>query len=259
MSLNFPAVDDIPLAKSPLTEVICQVRFPTILSIVQGVPVDFQTAIRRRFPELDEEHTFQMQIVQGRGARAANAEGLSRAFHFRTADGATLASLTADAYALSTSSYSVWQDFATDLALVHDAMVDVYGVPYAKRIGLRYVNLFDAERTGCDSLEELTQLLRPELGALLVTDAWTDPEEYVSRLLLTDNTGRLAFRIAARTPDSEPPSILLDLDYYEEAESLSLDGLIERCDRYHDMIYRAFRWSIRPEKLSVFEPKFERR
>lgn len=253
MSLRFPQVKDIPLASSPLTEVICQVRFPPVLSIVQGQPVDFQSAIRKRFPELEEEQSFQMQVVQGALGQAANAEVLGRSFHFRTADGETLASLGVDAYALSTSRYSTWDTFAADLKLVHEAVMDVYELPYAKRIGLRYINVLSAERIGCETLGDLRSILRPELGAAMVTDAWDKPDEFTSRILLTDEEGHLSLRIGARSPAGEQPSILLDLDYYEE-RSLALDNFIDRCDRYHDLIYRAFRWAIRPEKLTVFDP-----
>ena len=37
-------------ANSPLIEVICQLRFPTILSIGSTVPAQFQEAVRDEFP-----------------------------------------------------------------------------------------------------------------------------------------------------------------------------------------------------------------
>ena len=37
-------------ARSPLVEVICQLRFPTILSIGANEPAAFQEAVRRDFP-----------------------------------------------------------------------------------------------------------------------------------------------------------------------------------------------------------------
>ena len=37
--------------KPQLVEVICQLRFPTILSISARDPADFQEAIRREFPQ----------------------------------------------------------------------------------------------------------------------------------------------------------------------------------------------------------------
>ena len=37
-------------ARSPLVEVICQLRFPSILSIGAKEPAEFQEAVRREFP-----------------------------------------------------------------------------------------------------------------------------------------------------------------------------------------------------------------
>lgn len=46
----FGHYDRYQYAKSPLVEVICQLRFPTILSIGSQEPAAFQEAIRREFP-----------------------------------------------------------------------------------------------------------------------------------------------------------------------------------------------------------------
>ena len=54
--LCFPPVEEVQLRRSPLREVICQVRFPPLLRIVNGYPVDFQERIRQHFPELGTEH-----------------------------------------------------------------------------------------------------------------------------------------------------------------------------------------------------------
>ena len=37
-------------ARSPLVEVICQLRFPAILAINTKEPAEFQEAVRRSFP-----------------------------------------------------------------------------------------------------------------------------------------------------------------------------------------------------------------
>lgn len=253
MPIRFPAVEDVPLANPPLAEVLCQVRFPTILNISRGHPIEFQEAIRKRFPELEEENNLHVRVGSEGGVHAANAEVLGRTFHFRTSDGGTLASLSTDAFALSTTQYTIWDAFAKDLALVHESAMAVYGLPYARRIGLRYVNHLDVERTGSKSFEEMKELLRPELVAMLTTNAWDRAEEMVSQVLLKDDAGRLILRVAAGAGEGLTPVILLDFDYYEEGR-IPLEDLVERCNRYHEVIYRAFRWSMRSETMKVFDP-----
>lgn len=254
MSLKFPIVEDIPLSKPPLKEVICQVRFPPILGIARGEPVDFQEAIRERFPELEEEQTVQVRVIGSPGGQAADADVGTRVFRFGTADGGSQVTLSVDAFALATSKYTVWEDFAQDLDLAFRAAMSAYRLPYAKRVGLRYVNQFDSEHLGFKTFKELTELFRPDLVTLMATDAWDYPDELVSQILLSDGDGRLVLRVATRNPTGQPPIIVLDFDYYEEGSSIPLDDLSQRCTKYHDVIYRAFRWAIKPEMLEKFSP-----
>jgi uncharacterized protein (TIGR04255 family) len=253
MPLRFPAVEDIPLGRPPLADVICQVRFPTVLRIARGQPAEFQDGIRKRFPELEEQRNVQFRVAAEAGPQSGNAELLGRSFQFRSRDGQTVVSLTADSYALSTAQYTVWDEFARDLELVHQTAMAVYELPYAHRIGLRYVNMLDSERTGHQSLDEIKGFLHPELTSWLTTSGWDTPDELVSQVLLADGNGQMVIRLAIRGElENQSPLILLDFDYYEEGQ-LALGDLIERCTHYHDVIYRAFRWAIQPDKLTTFE------
>ncbi|MGC9359728.1 MAG: TIGR04255 family protein, partial [Anaerolineae bacterium] len=58
MSFGFPDVPEskeIRLVRSPLKEVVCQVRFPTILSIKHEDPTGLQERLRSRFPAFEVE------------------------------------------------------------------------------------------------------------------------------------------------------------------------------------------------------------
>ena len=52
--------------KPQLMEVICQLRFPTILSIGAKDPVDFQEKIRAKFPRYIRKTENPVQIVNGK-------------------------------------------------------------------------------------------------------------------------------------------------------------------------------------------------
>lgn len=257
MTLNFPRVADIRLAKSPLTEVICQVRFPPILRIEAGLPSTFQDLVRERFPLFEVEQGLRIRVSASGMEQSADAEATTKLFRFRTIDEQTSITLGIDAYALSTNRYTVWSDFAADLALAHTVAQRAYRIPFHTRIGLRYVNLLTLANTGRESLNQVAELLRPELTVLLATDAWSVPAQSLTHLILDDNGGKLGFRVGFKTDAADDgPAILLDFDYYEEGH-LPVDDLLERTDRYHDVIYRAFRWSLNSNRLAVFEPAKE--
>jgi uncharacterized protein (TIGR04255 family) len=260
MTLAFPHQDDdIRLKRSPLAEVVCQVRFPPILSIPERTPVAFQDRIRKRFPEYEVEEGIMFRVDVASGGLSVPAipqQSATRTYKFSSRKRATVATLAIDFFALSTSRYIVWEEFANDLRLLTDAARGIYDPSHATRIGLRYINHLVPANLGLESVGAVIDLLQPELTTLFRTSVWDEPSEASVQLVLNDEEvgGRLGFRMGKRI-DNLQPSLLLDFDYFEEnEEGLPLEELVERCDRYHRVIYNAFRWSIAADGLDVFEP-----
>lgn len=254
MPLRFPRETSVKLGRSPLTEVLCQVRFPPILRIANEDPTDFQEQVRERFPrfEVEQGFAFQFQVSGGGAAQPPSAQTTSRLYRFQTADGHTAITLTTDFYSLSTTQYTVWEEFAQDLTLAHEAVQRIYRPGFSVRTGLRYVDQVTASKLRVKTFDEVVNLFRPELTSLLRVDVWDDPAAMLCGLLLEDGEGNLGLQFGRQIIDGEP-TFVLDFDYYDDQER-SLDGLIDRCHRYHDTIYDAFRWCIKPDKLDAFEP-----
>jgi len=254
MSLKFPKYEDVPLAKPPLREVICQVRFPVILRIIDERPSEFQERIRQRFPELQVQRPL---VISGSVAKPdASVDLKPPLYRFHGRNRTWTVSLAPDSYALSTSAYEHWPEFAGELEKVTEAVLQTYDIPYASRIGLRYINVIDRSFTKSARLEDVYALLRPELSALLVTSAIMEPVYAISDIRATTGDDRFTFRCGlSQMADSDELGFVLDFDCYAEGQ-LSLEDLSARGDRYHTLIYGAFRWCILDdEALSVFEPK----
>ena len=98
--------------KSQLIEVICQLRFPTILSIDTREPADFQETVRAAFPR------YQCQVEKLPGVNGAPARTVNN-HTFISEDGGYKLSLTKDFIALSTMRYTHWEDFAARLDALH--------------------------------------------------------------------------------------------------------------------------------------------
>jgi len=253
MALLFPDVPEIRLANPPLTEVVCQVRYPPILLIIKDDPGAFQQHIRHRFPGYGVEQPFKLQVPKPGSASEPTAEVAPRLFRFKSRDEQTIVSLAMDFYALSTTRYTHWADFVDDLATVHRAVVEVYQPTYATRIGLRYINRLSPSSTGLTTIGEICDLIRPELTAQLRSNAWSEPEQWLSQLALTDGEARFTLRTALDKEQDEP-SFLLDFDYFEQG-GLDLDATLSRVSDYHDVIYRAFRWCLPDKSLDIFGPQ----
>ncbi|HWS42079.1 MAG TPA: TIGR04255 family protein, partial [Pseudoflavonifractor sp.] len=61
----FSHYDRYQYAVNPLVEVICQLRFPAILSIGAKEPAEFQEAVRREFPRYAANQEVPAPTVKG--------------------------------------------------------------------------------------------------------------------------------------------------------------------------------------------------
>jgi uncharacterized protein (TIGR04255 family) len=246
---------EIRLKKAPLDEVVCQVKFPPILRIAKDTPIEFQEAVRERFPELRVEHGVLVQIPGIVSSEKPAMEGMSKSFRFMTSDGKSHIALAPGFVALTTKQYTHWGNFQQDLNMAAQAVRNIYHFPYATRIGLRFVNRFTRKNTGCKNLSEILDLFRTELTCLLRTEVWTEPTEMLTQIILKDKQGRLALR-SGFGKDQNEVFFVLDFDYFEEGQ-LPLERLKQRIERYHSRIYEAFRWCLLDDSLTRFEPSEE--
>lgn len=140
-----------------LGEVICQIRFPEILSIGARMPVDFQEAIRHLFP--------QFSVNQ----EPSDKSGADVNYCFATADGVWQLNLTSQFLALSCKKYTGWEAFAKRLDVPLSVFIQLYKPAYFHRIGLRYINFISR-----DSLElsdtPFRELFQPQYLGLMSDD-----------------------------------------------------------------------------------------
>jgi uncharacterized protein (TIGR04255 family) len=137
---------------APVHEVICQLRFPTILTINNVEPADFQEAIRVEFPQYIRRQDAAPPKISGLGGSNPKVEQAPPVtnYHFLTADGAWKLNLTKDFIALSTLYYPGWEEFARQLDKPLAAFIRLYHPAFFQRVGLRYVNIFSRERLGLE-------------------------------------------------------------------------------------------------------------
>lgn len=250
MSIRFPEVEEVRLANPPIVEVVCQVRFPPILRISKEEPAEFQELIRGRFPQLDIRQEMKLTLPAAGNPNAPTADFQPRNYRFVTDDGQTTVSLTSSFYALSSKGYTHWHDFVEDLQLVHKSFVQTYEPAHATRVGLRYINHLDQSNTGLAERAELLGLLRPEISQTLTGPVWEDAIELATRMTFNDAKVALNARYAYEEPDGQA-MFVLDFDCFEE-DRLPMDEVIGRCDTFHAIIYRAFRWYVTVESLEKF-------
>lgn len=153
---------------APAHEVICQLRFPTILTINNVEPADFQEAIREAFPQYARREEAAPPKVTGLGGPNPRVEQQPPVtnYTFLSADGRWKLNLTRDFIALSTLSYPGWEEFARHLDKPLASFIQIYQPAFFQRVGLRYVNIFSRTKLGLEGTP-WSELFVPAYTALL--------------------------------------------------------------------------------------------
>ena len=126
-----------------LAEVICQLRFPEILSIGTTVPDKFQEAIRAQFPQYSKRmESAPPRLTGAPGNFSVQKQEPTVNHQFTSADGTWRVNLTSSFISLACSRYTCWEDFAKKLDKPLVSFIKIYKPAYFERIGLRYVNFF---------------------------------------------------------------------------------------------------------------------
>ena len=154
-----------------LAEVICQLRFPEILSIEANAPVAFQEAIRADFPQFQRRQEAPAPKITGAPGRFSLENQPSTInYQFASADGVWRVNLTSKFISLTCGKYTCWEDFAGQLDKPLAAFIKIYKPAYFERVGLRYLNFISRSQLGLEGTP-FSQLIAPcYLGPLAEED-----------------------------------------------------------------------------------------
>lgn len=127
--------------KNQLSEVICQLRFPEILTIGANAPAEFQEAIRSEYPIYSAKQEFRIPKLTGTPDNPVfQKPEPARNYLFSSADGDWRINLTSKFICLTCTRYTRWEEFAKKLDKPLAAFIKIYQPAYFERVGLRYLN-----------------------------------------------------------------------------------------------------------------------
>lgn len=148
----FEEPDRVHYTRSPLLEVVCQLRFPAILSISAKEPAAFQEAVRAAFPRYLVRQDQPAPRIVGAGTPnpALQPQQSVTNYNFLSEDGTWRLNLTNYFLALTSRRYTSWEEFARRLDQALAAFIQVYQPAYFERIGLRYLNAVSRKALGLE-------------------------------------------------------------------------------------------------------------
>jgi uncharacterized protein (TIGR04255 family) len=249
-------------ANSQLREVICQLRFPTILSINEKAPADYQDAIRDAFPRYDVKKVTPPPVLIAPGTPQARVEQKPPILHhnFISSTGLWKIVLTQESIALSTVRYHSWEDFAQRLDRPLAEFIRVYRPADFERLGLRYLNIISRKALGAEDTP-WRELISPAYLGVLNDPAVDEnkvakcshdvqmqfPDE--THLKLHAGPGRLQ-QNGQTIPETR---FILDMDLFSLGQ---LPGALvpERISMLHDHAVRVFRGAITDQLHQLLGP-----
>lgn len=144
-----------------LANVICQLRFPEILSISANLPVDFQEAIRCEFPLYSSRKEIPAPKLTGvPGSLTVQKQEPVTNYVFTSADKIWTVNLTSKFISLSCSEYTCWENFAAKLDKPLAAFIQIYKPAFFERVGLRYMNFISRKELGLEGVP-FSNLIQP--------------------------------------------------------------------------------------------------
>lgn len=147
--------------ENQLGEVICQLRFPEILTISTTLPDKFQEAIRSEFPQFTRRQEAPAPKLTGTpGNLSLQNQPATINYQFSSPDGVWRVNLTSKFISLSCSKYTCWEDFAKKLDKPLAAFIQIYKPAYFERVGLRYLNFISRSALGLEGVP-FSELIAP--------------------------------------------------------------------------------------------------
>jgi uncharacterized protein (TIGR04255 family) len=253
----FPRRDRVIFDNNPLIEVICQLRFPTLLRLESEPPASFQERIRDRFPEVERDRGGLPPQVPDQILKALGAALPQGAYSFLTRDKTSKVSLGSGSISMSTSKYVTWDEFSADLNLAVSALVEIYAPSFFERIGLRYRNVIQRSTLRLED-QPWSNLLTKSVAGELTDEALCEGISGLQKTVrcqLSEAGDHVNFQHGFVQINNEPETCyLLDFDYH-------LDGQVDSgaaqdiISRLHGYSGDAFQWCIADPLRLALHPR----
>ena len=259
--MPFPTTDRVSYSHNPLNQVVCQLRFPSILKIEATLPVDFQESIRHEFPIFQERQSQPSAQLPTELENALPPELRSllprgSGYDFISADTEWQITLTRDFLSLRTSAYNRWEEFSSRIKGPLTSLKQIYEPTFFTRIGLQYQNLI---RRSESDLSELawSELIQPHLAGIL-SDSDVGPHvencTQVATLRLEGDLGQVRIQHGlVMIEEMEETAYLIDSDFFTDQRT-EVGDETAILDQYHQRAGRLFRWCITSRLHDAMEP-----
>ena len=248
--MSIPESPRVEYRRNPLANVVCQLRYPSILRINAVDPIEFQEEIRHRYPLYQAVNmTIEAPIpspVLGQTIGIGAVNTLERSYKFASEDNRWTITLTKDYLAIETNYYENWNDFKDYLDLPLAVLENIYRPMFFSRIGLRYIDLIERSRLGLSDVP-WQQLFQSFIAApFYSTDIEGDEiAQFRSHLGLRLDNGTKVNIVHGLVlqPGRNEVGFVIDSDFFTD-ERKEIGDAIKTLDGFNRKAGDLFRWCI---------------
>lgn len=261
--MPFPEIARVIYRKNPLEQVICQIRFDTILVIESEAPTRFQEVIRGEYPQYSEPIDLPIPLPQEISQHLPpvviqSMLQTTKKYEFTSSDGEWTVTLTRDFLALTCRAYKRWEDFKAHFETPLATFIKCYQPPYFSRVGLRYQNVI---RRSLLNLSETSwaKLLKPHIAAEFQSNIaeFIDEAGHTLTIRLQDIAGQVRIQhgiIQNLLDDNRHSCYLIDNDFFTNQRT-GVEDVRDILDHFNARSGRLFRWCISETLHESMEPE----
>lgn len=252
-SAPFPETPRAIYEKTPLEEVVCQLKFPAILRIDSEPPAAFQDSLRNQYPLLQELEEARATIelppfVAKLIGREIPTLGTTKNYQFVSEDQRWRVALTREFLALSTRNYKRWEEFRERMQAATETLIATYRPAFFSRVGLRYRDVIRRSALGL-SQADWKQLLRPHILGELASKEVASAVRQALRDVTIDLPRQAQVRIRhglTRLDGGEELCYVIDADFFFEGKT-EVNDAFRVLNDFHRWAGNLFRWCITPD------------
>lgn len=240
--------------KNPLVEVVCGISFPQLLEIGIEEPVEFQKAIRSKYPILKTQNKVFFTFSQSETPHSKP----EITYIFFSECERWMVSLSNNSISLSTVKYHRWEEFRTRLEEVVSIFNNIYQQSIYLRIGLRYKDIINRDNLDMKEIP-WKDILSQEISNGILPTTVQGEENFDVQTIFTHPIPSGFVRVfhgVVKHQHTNEQAYLIDGDFFlEKIGEFNVETMFKLFDEFNKHAGKLFRWSISNTLHDAMEPE----
>jgi len=257
--MQLPDYQRVIYKRTPLIEVIAQLRFPTILKINNQEPFEFQEKIRSDYPIFQKSYfsntSPEIALLDPQIGSISQSYNI---YNFLSENSKWKLSLDRENVTLATTEYKKYEDFKEKLAKISSIFEEIYQPSFYIRLGLRYRNLILHSNLKMNQDKPWSELISPQIASELHSSALSGSIRTLLKSLEIElDVGKVNFNhglVISQKGSFEEPGYLFDADFFVD-NKINQGEIWNVFDNFNQTAGKLFRWSITDELHTAMEPQ----